>query len=386
MEDRMMATVKRMAVPRGPGSAGERAAGEYVSERLRELGLDVRAESFPAPSTFSWVYLLLYVAPGAAVAAAAYRPMAGVALALGGLLLFYLELDFRELLGHAFRWSRSSNIIGRARQGGTRGIPIILMAHRDSSKAALNFRPGLVEGFRRSFLGMVAAYLLTPVLLAAYVASGASALWWLSFLPAGYLLLSAGFLLHREIVNQVTRGANDNASGVAVLLALVETWIRTPPQHLELWAVMTGAEESGTWGAADFLRRHGRGLRDALFLNFDNVGAGQVHYIDAEGALRPYRASPRLLAAAEAARRLRPALKVSRAAYRLLPTDATRALAWGYQAMSFLATDERGLLPNWHWLTDTPEGVDPECLRHCHDFAWELVLELDRRAGQGRSE
>jgi hypothetical protein len=386
MENAMMATVKRLAVPRSPGTADEREAGEYLGGRLRELGLNIREEHFPAPSTFSWVYLLLYVLPGAAVGVAAYHPGTGVVLALVGFLLFYLELEFREVLGHAFRWSRSSNVIGRRGQAEDTRQRVVLMAHRDSSKAALNFRPGLVEGFRRSFLGMAGAYLLTPILLAAYAASDAGAFWWLSFLPAGYLLLSAGFLLHREIANQVTPGANDNASGVAVVLALVETWVRTPPQRLELWAVITGAEESGTWGVANLLRRHGRELRDALFLNFDNVGAGQVHYIDAEGALRPYPASPRLLVAAETVREQRPDLKVSRAAYRLLPTDATRALAWGYQAMSFLATDERGLLPNWHWLTDTPDGVDPECLRHCHDFAWELVLELDRRAGQGCSE
>lgn len=295
----MLETVRTLAGPRGSATPAEREAGAYVEGRMQEAGLEVRHEPFHAPRTFSWPYFILYLVPAAAVGLAFHRPGAGAVLALAGVALFYLELNFREILGRLLPRAASGNVVGRLPAAATARRRVVITAHLDSSKAALNFSPGMAGGFRLSFLLMAFAYSLTPVLLAAHALTALP--WWPAAVPAGYLLLSAGFLLHRELWNRLTPGANDNASGVAVLLALAESLGREPPLGLELWFVATGAEESGTWGMADLLRRHRADLRDALFINLDNVGAGQVHYMAAEGMLPAYPAAGELLAAAGAA-------------------------------------------------------------------------------------
>jgi acetylornithine deacetylase/succinyl-diaminopimelate desuccinylase-like protein len=77
-------------------------------------------------------------------------------------------------------------------------------------------------------------------------------------------------------------GANDNASGVGVLAALVPRLRRLRP-GCDVWLVATGAEERGYTGARDHLgalalakRVRSRGLRPRLrwALSLDEVGRG----------------------------------------------------------------------------------------------------------------
>ncbi len=381
MGEELLQTVRTLAVPRGSATPEEREAGEYVARLMRESGLEVEFETFRAPRTFSWTYFLLYLIPALATALAMRHAWGGVLVAAAGLVMFWLELNFREVLGRLLPRGPSANVLARLHPTGTAARRVVFLAHLDSSKAALNFSPGMVGSFRLSFLIMAGSYFLSSLLLAAHALTGARLAWWLAALPAGYLLVSCGFLLHREAWNRLTPGANDNASGVAVLVALAKAMARERPRNLETWFVATGAEESGTWGVADLLARHRRELQEALFVNIDNVGAGRVHYMTAEGMLPAYRAARELVDACDAVAARRPDLGVGKSTYRLMPTDATRVLAWGYRAVSLLATDSRGRLPNWHWPTDTWENVSPDTLQTCYEFAFELAHELDRHAG-----
>ncbi|HET6498632.1 MAG TPA: M28 family peptidase [Coriobacteriia bacterium] len=143
----------------------------------------------------------------------------------------------------------------------------------------------------------------------------------------------------------------------------------------EVWFVATGAEEAGTWGMRAFLSEYGPDLEGALIINLDNLGTGTVHIVTEEGMARRYRSDRRMVSAAKRVSREND-LPVRARPYVGMSTDATPALARGFRAMSVMAFDADGRLPNWHWHTDTEENVDPEVLEIAVRFVTETVREL----------
>ena len=142
----------------------------------------------------------------------------------------------------------------------------------------------------------------------------------------------------------------------------------------EVWFVATGAEEVGTIGMQALLDDYGDELRDALIINIDNVGAGQLSWITAEGMARRYRAAQRVIGLAKRASREKEILVKPRV-YKGLSTDATPALARGYKAMTLMAFDNSGLPLNWHWKTDTSENIEPEVVERVADLVTEMIRE-----------
>ena len=143
----------------------------------------------------------------------------------------------------------------------------------------------------------------------------------------------------------------------------------------EIWFVATGAEEVGTWGMRAFLDEYGDELDGAAIINLDNVGTGTLAWITREGMARRYRSDRRMQSAARrAARGLE--MKVKGRDYLGLSTDATPALARGFRAMSVMAFDINGRLPNWHWKTDTVENVSVDNVERAATFVAEVIKEL----------
>ncbi|MDF1542009.1 MAG: M28 family peptidase [Anaerosomatales bacterium] len=143
----------------------------------------------------------------------------------------------------------------------------------------------------------------------------------------------------------------------------------------EVWFVATGAEEAGTWGMRAFLDAYGPDLKGALIINLDNLGTGVLHMVTEEGMARRYRSDRRLVSAGKRASREND-MPVRARPYTGLSTDATPALARGYRAMSVMAFDANGRLPNWHWHTDVEENVDPGNLELAERFVTETVRSL----------
>ncbi len=155
----------------------------------------------------------------------------------------------------------------------------------------------------------------------------------------------------------------------------VTTGIDRALTEKEVWFVATGAEEVGTCGMQAFLKEYEEDLRDALIINIDNVGTGSVYWVTSEGMARRYHCDRRLASSAKRVAR-EEELPVRGREYRGLSTDATPALARGFKAMSIMAFDINGRLPNWHWRTDTTDNVSPENLELTSTFVAKLIREL----------
>lgn len=165
------------------------------------------------------------------------------------------------------------------------------------------------------------------------------------------------------------------ASEAARIRRKVTTGTHRDLSEKEVWFVATGAEEVGTVGMKAFLKEHGPDLRDAFIINIDNVGAGSVTFVDSEGMAKRYRSDRRLLGAARRAVSEN-GLAIRSRDYKGLSTDATPALARGFRAMSVMAFDINGRLPNWHWATDTIDNVDEKNLEIAAEFVCAVIKEL----------
>lgn len=165
------------------------------------------------------------------------------------------------------------------------------------------------------------------------------------------------------------------ASVLARIRRKVTTNVDRDLVEKEVWFVATGAEEVGTVGMKAFLATYAHELQDATIINIDNIGSGAVAYVTREGMAKRYSADRRLIGATR--RAVREAdLPVKGREYHGLSTDATPALARGYRAMSVMAFDINGRLPNWHWTTDTTDNVTEDNIETAVELVTAIIREL----------
>ena len=363
--------------PRRPCSRSERIAAQLVSERMQAEGLEPTLESFGGYSTFGLPFGLI---TGLAVAPAALPPRARMARSLlaltaGGALAAEGSLTHTPLSDALARQS-SQNVVATIEPDGRAERTLCLMAHLDSSRSGLIFHPRVV-GLLGRWIALNSALVLAGAVaepLLGHTSRGRDAL------AAGRAALAAGLalLLERELRGEDVPGANDNASGCAVVLALASRIAASPLASTRVVVLLTGCEEAGTLGARAFLDRHNTG--GWLFLNFDNVaGPGTVRFLTREGVISHWPADGGLCrVAAEVARR-RPDLRMAPEPNPAgLTYDSSPVLARGGRALTLSVQD--GFIPNLHRPTDTVENVDPGGVRRTLDAGAELIAAIDSGA------
>jgi len=367
--------------PRGACTKGEEHAADYIKRRFEERGLKTTVQEFRTVTTYSYQYILYLLVAIACACLAYWFPYYAAPVAVLNAVIFALDLETFPLVPRLLPRRPSRNVIGEIPSMSGK-VSFVVVAHYDSARAALSFHPKMVRNFRTSFSMMIGGIFVVAALAVANLvlrlaAGHASFLVWIAALAvSAYLLVPLLFLVHRETRMEYTPGANDNASGAVTMLALMDKMSEPESRQPGVLFVATGAEEVGTVGMVEFLKKYGRSVADALIVNLDNLGTGHLCYIDCEGMLLPHRSSPELLWLAGNVVEKR-GCPVWRSGYRLLSTDATPALARGYSAMSVMAFDDDGLLPNWHWETDTVDSIQMDNLEAARGFLWNLARKLD---------
>ncbi|MGB9723699.1 MAG: M28 family metallopeptidase [Chloroflexia bacterium] len=371
--------------PRGTGTAGEAAAADYVAGRLAGLGLPVERQEFRAvasqnafPLAVDLVALLavvLYPLDGAVL-----RWIAA-ALALAAPLLLWWAIThsdspLRPLLPHV----TSRNVLARIGPAGEGHRRVVLLAHLDTNRCRLAWQSAAVRYLEPlTWLTLAVLAVLGLLYLAGASLGGPAWTWWVSLLPAGYLLGTV-VTLWRDDRSPFSPGAHDNASGVAVALEVAARLSALPPSHTEVWLAFTGAEETDHRGVKTLLRRYD--LRQALFLDLEGVGGGDIVYLTRQGLCWPYRPDPELLALVERVVARKPDLGVRPA--RMTVEDEVRTLRnRGYRAICIAGRDPMtGTLPRWHRADDTADAVSEEAMRRAVEFLMQLVGRMDHPTGE----
>lgn len=382
-----MAHVKHLAVdigPRGSATPAERRAADYAATVLEQAGLAPSTEPFT--STVSG-WRPFAVAALIALLATLLFQWAGrtTALLLGLLLLVttlsvFLEMYFRPnplrlLIGKG----RSQNVWARVPATSRPLRRLLLVAHLDTHRTPWVFTsPGRLRFFKLMTTLGVAAFALSALLFLAY---GALAAQWLRYAalvltPVHALVLA---LTWQPDTTPYTAGANDNASGVGVLLSLAQRLARQPLANTELWLLASGCEEVGSVGVQAFVKRHASDLRGALGISIDNVGGrgAGVCYTSVEGMVFPLKPSPLLHGLAEEIRAEHPKLNAYSLPYTTLHTDATCLMANGIASLSFVGLTPSGQIPHWHQASDVLDNVDPVTVQSTERFIWRLLRKVD---------
>ena len=155
-------------------------------------------------------------------------------------------------------------------------------------------------------------------------------------------------------------------------------------QETELWIVANGCEESGLVGIARFLESHSFERDTTWFINADNCGAGRVTYTTSEGMLQRCKCDETLCNLAKECAAAEPALEVAGRAFHTMNNDSFLPLRAGHRALSIMAFSEHGVLPNWHWPTDTIENVDSATVECAAELVRRMVRMLDSTIGLSR--
>lgn len=376
--ERLLAWIRLLADevgPRRPTSAAEHEAAERVTERLVAGGVAAELEPFRGYSTFAapfGVILALGVAPALLPRR---RRLLRASLALSSLAGLVTEGGLvRTPLSDLLSRRPSQNLVATIEPGGEARRTVCLLCHLDTSRSGLLFDPRFVRHLNPWLLtqsAACAAQATEPLLARVRVGR--------RILAVARALLAAGLglLVERELRGEDVPGASDNASGVAVAAELALELASSPLQHTRVVVLMTGCEESGLLGAQAFLRS--RDTADWLFLNVDNVGGpATLRYTLREGLATKWDCDPGLITVAGAVAPRRPELGLAPSEGPIgLTYDVTPVLARGGRGITLVAGDD-GVIPNYHWPTDTPENLDPACVGAALEVAREMVAAIDR--------
>jgi acetylornithine deacetylase/succinyl-diaminopimelate desuccinylase-like protein len=362
--------------PRPSTGEGESQAAAYVAENLEKFGYTVKEEPFRSPNSFSQVYIPIYVLALMGFVAFVLGSLAFAVLLSGVAFVCFVgeNTTALKLVSAVIPKGRSSNIVGRL---APRELPrrrLVLVAHLDSTRSGLMWHPRLVSSFRLTFLLLAICLALLPLLVVAEVLTGLRVFLPLS-LPVALCIAYALFLLvHRELFFKHVDGANDNASGVGVMLTLAEVMSLDAPAETEVLIVATGCEEAGLVGMQSFLRRHKDELARSWIINIDNVGAGDVKYTTREGMLLPHRTGRELVETAVKVSSLA-GINAAGAPFRVMSNDTEPALLRGLEAITVIALRD-GVPVNWHWTTDTFENIDADTVDSAYRFVEQVVRRL----------
>lgn len=378
-----MATIELLAERVGrrrPTGPGERKAAEELLELLRRGGVEAELEPFDGYSSFGLSFgLTLATAVAPALLPRRRRILrSGLATLAAAALLSEGALK-RTPLSDLLSRRPSQNCVATIAPLAGAERTLCLMAHYDVSRSGLMFHQRLV-GLMGRWITLNSALIVgaavgEPLAGRSRVVARA--------LAAARVVLAAsiGVLAEREIRGVDVPGANDNASGVAVVAALAAELAREPLRTTRVVICLTGCEESGTLGSGAFLE--GRDTEDWLFLNVDNVGgSGTVRYLRREGVIAHWNADPGLIAAAEGVARANPELRMAAEDNPAgLTYDSSRVLARGGRALTLSVQD--GFIPNLHLPTDTVANVDPDGVARTLTAARGIVAAVDAGVADG---
>jgi hypothetical protein len=249
---------------------------------------------------------------------------------------------------------------------GAEGVALLVSAAYDAPRAAMARAPRARRLAARLPLRpltwVAAAGVLVAVCGAARIA-GISAGWLgaVQLVPT-LLLLAVVAAAVDGMTSAWSRGAIDNASGVAVAVTLFEELARRPPAGLSPGLLLHGAGMPGPQALRRHLRGEKLGPRDVLVLEIGPCGPGTPAWATRHSQVR------------SAALRAGDALGVAPVRGLRAPEGTGRLPAVTVGTVgAFVAPRD-----------DTPDGVDPAALDAVVDFALAMIDALDADLASGR--
>ncbi|MDX6685970.1 MAG: hypothetical protein QOF86_2098 [Baekduia sp.] len=374
------------ALDRLPCSPGEAQAAAWIAERMRATGARVTVDEEVVHGTyFTPLGLCNALAAAGGIAALTGRRGGALAGALGAAGIWQdLTGGRRRALRRLLKRQTTTNVVAEI------GAPdaahtLVIHAHHDAARTSFIFDQTGAKFMVRTFPKIMAKTDRWPPLMGlviggpmAVALSGPARSKKLAFWGAAFAAGTAAVMAHM-VRQPVVPGANDNLSGVAVLLEVARRLGASPPPGgVRVMLLSAGAEEANQEGMLAFARRHFGHLPKAStsFLCLDTVGSTNLLLIEGEGFLRMYEypseQKERVAAAAVDA-----GVDIRRGMRFTFATDGLIPLRQGYQAATIGSVTEYLVPANYHWPTDTADNVDYGSVARATD----VVMATIARAG-----
>lgn len=395
IEAALHADVAHLAqLDRLPCSPGEAEAAAWIADRFRAAGAArVRVDEELVHGTYFTPLGVLNAvgALGGIAVLGGRRVVGGVAAALAAAGLWQdLTGGRKRTLRRFLKRQKTTNVIA---EFGPADAPhtFVVHAHHDAARTSFIFDQ-TVTRFVAEKTNLMEKTDRWPPLMGlvfggpAAVAFGA-ATHHRKTVAVGTLFAAGTAGVMRHMIHEpVVPGANDNLSGVAVLLEVARRLgngsdgAPALPPDVRVILLSAGAEEANQEGMLAFGRRYfgSQLLPDsASFLSLDTVGSPELVLIEGEGFLRMYEypsaMKERVAAAARAA-----GVGLRRGMRFTFATDGLVPLRRGYQAASIGSVSEHLVPSNYHWPTDTPDRVHYDTVAN----AVEIVMGTIARSGE----
>jgi len=363
--------------PRPAGSEGEAKFLNFAEGFFRDRGLATERQAVPNVPSPTGMLPLLVVGIAGLWAAAWYLPVAPWAPWLYVAVFSVVPRLMRRLRRLGRKGATGYNLVATLPAEGEATRRLILCAHHDTARASRIPHPKVGElartlmrlwPFAALGLGVLGLARVLDVLLGPVAPWG---VWQaLRVVLAVALGLWGVFLLVYQALAQSRKfspGANDNGSGVAVLLAATEALAREPLAQTQVDIIFFSAEESGLIGSAAYVKEHRGRLNGAAVLNLDMVGSGERLTYVSGGGLFPPRRTTRWLNAL--LRKVRPEMRGRW--YWMGSSDFASFLAKKVAATSLEASG-KGRENVYHTERDTMDFIEPALL----DEAARLVVDF----------
>ena len=342
-----------------------------IKQELRASGAEARVEEEDAHGTYWWPIGLL---TGAAALAGVGRGR--LAAAVTGLLAVAGVVD--DISGGS-QWFRralltkhvTTNVIAEVGPADA-DQTVLVVAHHDAAHSGLVFHPEIPRAVFRRFPRLAENAEATPGTMWGSVAGplmvSAGALLGLPRVRRAGAFLSAGYTAAMvDIgVRRVVPGANDNLTGVAVLLSLARSLRDDPAEGTRVILLSTGSEESFMEGMQAYARRHFAALPtdSTRVICVDTVGSPRLLALEGEGMVWMNEYPKGFLAdATRSADELE--IDLLRGLRLRNATDGLIALRAGYETLTIGSVDQFKLPTNYHWPTDTADRVDYSTVADC---------------------
>ena len=380
--------IERLAsLQRAPGSPGEAEAAAWLAQRLREAGCDVDVEAAQYHDGYAkpiGTLAAITALAGLLTLRRRGRLAGGVLAALtGAAIADDVANTHRVFRRRLTRPLPTQNVVAIA---GDRDADrtLVILAHHDAARTGVIFDPHFQAWLAHEFPGLVERL------------DTSFPLWWLVL--AGPASVTLGAALKRRSLtalgtaiaaittatmaniqkSPVVPGANDNLSGVAVLVALAEQLRETPVRGLRVMLVSCGAEEVIQGGINSFAKQHFPSLPQdrTWFLALDTVGSPILAMCEGEGPviMEDYydRRFRDLIArvADNAGAPLRRGMRARNSTDAVIPSHAR------YPTALLVSIDKHKALSNYHLPTDTPENIDYRTVAHALHVTEAVAHEL----------
>mgnify|MGYP000215213648 CR=1 FL=1 len=370
--------------PRGSTTPAERLGAEYCRDQFLQLGLSPIWEEYLSAKSIFTPHLI-----GAAFFLTAFfiYPLAGsvsawisAVIAIIGLSSELLELGFQPNL---FRWltpkARSQNVFTIIPPQGEHLRDVILIGHIDTQRTPLIFKNYRWVEIYKQFTTIAFVLFAIQIFLSVV---GAIFQWnwiWYAMIPSAISAILLGLICVQANSTPFTKGANDNASAVGMVLGLANEFKHNPLENTRLYCVITGCEEVQHYGAIDFFKRHRQEMKDPRGIVFELVGCEGPAWCVKEGIIIPFHANPQLVKLAEEISQRHPDWQAYPTKIKGGNSEMSDCIRFHVPAITLFGLDRKGKAPNWHQEGDTFDKIKPAVIQQFYTLAREMIQQIDQK-------